>query len=89
MGATIRQNAYCDMENPYCDTPFAKAFDKAPHRRLLHKLEYDPPTSTSCLRWPSLFFRKKSYIWHTSCAVAPITHPTKILSSRYTAGFLK
>ena len=39
-GATIRQNAYCDMENPYCDTPFAKAFDKAPHRRLLHKLEY-------------------------------------------------
>ena len=47
---------------------FAKAFDKVPHRRLLHKLEYYgirgstdkwinswlSGRSTSCFRWPSL-----------------------------------
>ena len=36
----------------------------------------------------SSFSGKKSHFWHYSGAVATISQPTKILLSRYTAGFI-
>ena len=33
-------------------------------------------------------FQEKSHLWHNSGAVATITQPTKILLSRYTAGYI-
>ena len=33
-------------------------------------------------------FQEKITLWHNSGAVASITQPTKILFSRYTAGFI-
>ena len=35
-----------------------------------------------------LFFMIKSLFWHNAGTVATITQPTKILLSRYTAGFI-
>ena len=33
-------------------------------------------------------FQEKTHFWHNSGAVATITQPTKVLISRYTAGFI-